>query len=243
MTQNSHIAWTDHTFNPWWGCARVSPGCQHCYAEATDRRFGGNAWGAHGTRRVTSDANWSEPVRWNRQAQRAGTTARVFCASMGDVFEDHPALPEPRRRLWTLIDATPALTWQLLTKRPGNATMAPWNPWPGRVWAGTSVEDQRRVDERIPDLAAVPAPVRFLSCEPLLGPLNLDLAGITWCIIGGESGPGHRPMHLDWLAGIVEQCRTAGVAVFVKQDSGPRAGQWGRIPPRLRIREFPAVPA
>ncbi len=243
MAENTAIAWTDHTFNPWIGCARVSPGCAMCYAETLDKRYGGTAWGAHGTRRVTGADTWRKPLKWNRDALRTGTSPRVFCASMGDVFEDHPALTEPRARLWTLIEQTPALTWQLLTKRPENiATMAPWgDTWPTHVWAGTSVEDQRRADERTPHLAKVPAAVRFLSCEPLLAPVDLDLTGVSWAIIGGESGPGHRPMDLNWLASIVGQCRAAGVAVFVKQDAGQWSGRQGRIPADLWVHEFPQV--
>lgn len=175
MSDTTGIEWTDHTFNPWWGCSRVSPACRFCYADRDASRYGFEVWRRHGPRRMLSDANWQRPVKWNRDAQRAGKPAKVFCASMADVFEDHPDVAEPRKRLWGVIEATPWLRWQLLTKRPENvASMAPWgNDWPSWVWLGTSVENQRYADERIPVLAANPARVLFLSCEPLLGPVNL----------------------------------------------------------------------
>lgn len=196
MGENSKIEWTDHTFNPWVGCQRVSPGCEHCYAEAYARRVGHGStkpalWGPAADRRVTSDANWRQPIKWDRDAAREGVRRRVFCASLADVFEDRPELTEPRARLYALIDATPHLDWLLLTKRPENAARL-WTVasagdhgsrhmalptarevWRPNVWLGTTVEDQRRADERIPHLLAVPAAVRFLSCEPLLGPVSL----------------------------------------------------------------------
>ena len=168
------IEWCDHTFNPWWGCSRVSPACRHCYADRDAQRYGHQVWRRHGPRRMLSDANWARPIKWNRDAQRAGVPAKVFCASMADVFEDHPDVAEPRERLWELIAATPWLVWQLLTKRPENITrMAPWgDDWPDNVWAGTSVESQPWT-ERVEVLVQVPAKVRFLSCEPMLGPVDL----------------------------------------------------------------------
>jgi protein gp37 len=128
-----------------------------------------------GSRRMLSDAYWRKPLAWNREAQRTGVPLRVFCASMADVFEDHPQVTDARKRLWDLIERTPWLRWQLLTKRPENVpAMAPWTgPWPDHVWIGTSVEDQQRADERIPLLFQIDAPVRFLSCEPLVGQVDL----------------------------------------------------------------------
>ncbi|HEY7770469.1 DUF5131 family protein [Longimicrobium sp.] len=194
MGANTKIEWCDHTFNPWIGCQRVSPGCVNCYAEHTNtyvrvQRAGGNElWGPKGARHVTSDANWRKPLAWNRLAAGNRTTAwaldkvhvrpRVFCASLADVFEDRPDLVAPRARLFALIQATPELDWLLLTKRPENmvrlAQASGWEgDWPANVWAGCTVEDQQRADERIAHLLAVPAAVRFLSCEPLLGPVDL----------------------------------------------------------------------
>lgn len=290
MGERTKIEWTDHTFNPWWGCLRVSPGCEHCYAETFSKRIGLKVWGPAKTtgRRMMSDAYWRGPEKWNRQAAKDGVRRRVFCASMADVFEDHPALPEPRARLFDLIERTPNLDWLLLTKRPENmVNMAPlrWTDgWPANVWAGTSVEDQKRLDERIPDLVRVPAAIRFLSCEPLIGPVEFSdathrsdcvsvlgrpaLDGIHWVIVGGESGPGARPMDAAWARSIVAQCREAGAAPFVKQLgakpidyapdhqwfdgrdfhtggrtwlrlSDPKGGDWNEWPEDLRVREWP----
>jgi protein gp37 len=143
VTTGSKIEWCDHTFNPWWGCARVSPGCRFCYAERDARRYGHQVWGRHGPRRLLSEANWRLPLRWDRDAERAGVPALVFCASMADVFEDHPQVVESRQRLWRLIEDTPHLRWLLLTKRPENVpAMVPrsWaGAWPEQVWlAGVS---------------------------------------------------------------------------------------------------------
>lgn len=189
MGEKTAISWTDHTFNPWWGCTRVSPACQHCYAETFAKRTGNAVWGKDAPRRFLSDKNWALPRRWNTAAEQSGVRARVFCASMADVFEDRRDLDDPRARLWDLISATPMLDWQLLTKRPENidsmipdwwltdaetetAGTSQWNG-PPNVWLGTTVEDQRRAEERLPVLVSIPAPVRFLSCEPLLGIVNL----------------------------------------------------------------------
>jgi protein gp37 len=178
MSDTTAIEWTDHTFSPWWGCSRISPACAHCYAADQAKRYGHEVWRRHGPRRMLSDANWQRPLKWNRDAECAGVPAKVFCASMADVFEDHPDVEAPRRRLWEVIEATPWLRWQLLTKRPENvAQMAPWGRnWPSWVWLGVSAENQRYADERIPLLLASGAKTLFLSCEPLVGPLDLGLS-------------------------------------------------------------------
>jgi protein gp37 len=235
MGADSKIEWTHATFNPWWGCQRVSPGCEHCYAETFAKRVGQKVWGPKADRRFFGDAHWNEPLKWNRDAERAGERRRVFCASMADVFEDRRDLDEQRARLWRLIEATPSLDWLLLTKRPQNmARLAPaaWaDGWPANVWAGTTVEDQRRAEERLPHLLGVPARIRFLSVEPQLGPVdlmkvrddelgaawNVLTCGIGWVIVGGESGPGARPFDLAWARELVGQCRAASVPCFVKQ--------------------------
>lgn len=183
MGVDTSIEWTDHTFNPWWGCQRVSPACEHCYAETFSRRIGGSPWakgehwGPKSLRTIASEKQWGEPVRWNAAAEKAGVRARVFCASMADVFEDRRDLDAPRARLFALIEATPWLDWQLLTKRTdAMVRLAPerWaKAWPRNVWAGTTVESQKYADERIPHLLRVPAAVRFLSCEPLLEAVDL----------------------------------------------------------------------
>jgi len=183
MGEQTAIEWTDHTFNPWWGCQKISPACANCYAEGVGARFGGGErlWGRDHGIRTFGDEHWNDPIRWNRKAEKAGVSAKVFCGSMCDVFEARADLVAHRNRLWRLIGATPHLTWLLLTKRPELAQVkvpARWLPswngeWPSNVWIGTTVEDQQRADERIPHLLRIPAPVRFLSCEPLLGPVDL----------------------------------------------------------------------
>lgn len=246
MAKKTGIAWTDSTFNPHWGCARVSPGCENCYAETFAKRFGVK-WGVHAERREFGDKHWREPLKWDKEAGEAGERRRVFCASMADLFEDHDVAARSRDRLWPLIKATPHLDWLLLTKRPQHlARMLP-SDWGARgyanVWLGTTVEDQKRANERIPHLVAVPAVVRFLSCEPLLervdltridlhddphvhlnaltghlvGPDDLTDLRVHWVIAGGESGHGARPCATEWIESLVEQCRRADVPVFVKQ--------------------------
>ncbi len=256
MGANSSIEWTDHTFNPWWGCVKVSPGCHHCYAETLSKRFGNNIWGPAKTtsRRTFGPKHWAEPFKWNAEAAKAGQRKRVFCASMADVFEAHPMLDDERAKLWVLIEATPNLDWLLLTKRPENIMRMTPDAWalglPANVWAGTSVEDQQRADERIPELLRVPARVRFLSCEPLLGPINLDhyliddwtrIGGnvhyhdrpaLHWVISGGESGPGARPMHPDWARGLRDQCVAAGVAYHFKQWGEYAPVPWNKPDPK-----------
>lgn len=231
MGETTAIAWTDHTFNPWWGCERVSPGCTHCYAEAFAKRTGNAVWGKQAPRRFFGDAHWAEPLKWDRLAQSGvpgPNTGRdrhlVFCASMADVFENRRELIEPRSRLFDLIGRTPNLDWLLLTKRPQNIeAMLPagWivGDWPDSEWAGppnlwlgTTVEDQQRAEERVPWLISIPAPVRFLSCEPLLGPVdltriraytsphpdgfNVDLNALTGHAIGPDDV---YPFSIDWV--------------------------------------------
>src|SRR5712691_6689127 len=188
MAERSAIEWTDATFNPWCGCERVSPACAHCYADKLARRYGHELWNAGGRRRFFGDQHWAHPRKWNRDAEAHRKPLLVFCASMADVFEDHSQLDPWRDRLWRLIDGTPWLQWQLLTKRPENVErMVPWHDaWPSNVWIGTSVENARHTF-RADILREFPARVRFISAEPLLGSLflnrkpnhqPLDLAGI-----------------------------------------------------------------
>ncbi len=229
MARNSRIEWTDHTFNPWWGCTKVSPGCTHCYAETWAHRVGMEIWGAKAHRRFLSDQHWKEPLRWDREAAREGRRHRVFCASMADVFEFRAELRPVRARLWDLIDQTPHLDWLLLTKRPHLVSrMVPWgNNWPHNVWLGTTAENQKWADKRLPRLLDYPAAIRFVSCEPLLGPINLSpwLNELDWVIAGGESGPRARPMNPAWAIGLRDQCIQAGVAFHFKQ--------WGHWTPNV----------
>lgn len=223
----STIEWTDFTFNPWIGCAKVSPGCLHCYAErmAKHRSNWGAIWGTKGSRVRTSPATWKNPVAWNREALATGKKFRVFCASLSDVFEDRSDLLVPRSDLFELIKKTPALHWLLLTKRPQNIKkLLPrdWNEGWENVWLGTSTEDQARYDERIEELLAVPARVHFLSAEPLVGPLKMrhgSKDGLDWVIVGGESGPKFREMDLQWARTIRDDAKRFDVKFFFKQHS------------------------
>ena len=259
------------TFNPWRGCTKVSQGCKHCYADTLSKRNPSalGVSGPKGTRVVAAEAYWKLPLKWAAEARREGVRRKVFCASLADVFEGDDTMPaeawsgveEARRRLWDLVERTKdELDWLVLTKRPENVInhrlgpMVP-NDWlydhdgfPRNVWIGTSVENQEAADERIPHLLQVPASVRFLSCEPLLGPVDiswvgstpgvhhrpngfgkmgywgggarstrLDVSGLHWVIVGGESGHGARPMHPQWAQSLRDQCANAGVAFFFKQ--------------------------
>jgi protein gp37 len=236
MAANSKIEWTNHTFNPWWGCIRVSPACKHCYADTWARRLGLDLWGAKSPRRFFSDAHWHEPLKWNREAEVAGERRRVFCASMADVFEKRRELDITRARLWPLIESTPALDWLLLTKRPEQvASMVPWGQqWPRNVWLGTTAENQHWAEKRVPLLLDQGALVKFVSAEPLLGAINLTpwLArsdshgmGVNWVIAGGESGARARPMNPVWAEALRDQCVASGTAFHFKQ--------WGHWAPEL----------
>jgi protein gp37 len=174
MAENSAIEWTDHTHNFWVGCTEVSLACDHCYARSLMERFKrGHLW--QGERERTTTANWAKPRRWNREAADKGIRFKVFTNSLADFFDNQ--VPEQWRwQAWNLIRSTPYLDWLILTKRPQNiAKMLPddWrHGWPN-VWLGTTVENQEEADRRVPHLLSVPAAVRFLSCEPLLGPVEL----------------------------------------------------------------------
>jgi protein gp37 len=260
MAENSKIEWTHHTFNPWWGCTRVSPGCAHCYAETLSHRYGNDLWGKGKPRRPASEKVWAEPVKWNKAAIKAGERHRVFCSSMADVF-DSEAPEGARSRLWALINQTPQLDWLILTKRPENmASMLPhdWGKGWANVWLGVSAENQDLLHKRATILRDTPAAIRFISAEPLLSELDFECGGwsylrklvspqgcvrepIHWVIVGGESGPGARPMDLNWARQIRDNCLISGAAFFFKQIGGARdkGGDLESIPEDLRIREFP----
>ena len=227
--QNTKISWTDHTFNPWIGCAKVSEGCRNCYAIPLAKRMGWAKWGVRASRYITSKSYWEKPRAWNRKAAKTGKRIRVFVASLADVFDGHPDLIDARKRLWTLIRETPNLDWLLLTKRPENILgMLPpdWGDGYDNVWLGTSVEDMRVVN-RIDALRAVPAAIRFVSYEPAIGPLHeANLDRIDWLICGGESdrSGNFRPMDEAWAIAMRDKCIRDGVEYFFKQHSGKRSG-------------------
>lgn len=240
MAENSKIEWTHHTFNPWIGCTRVSPACDHCYAETWANRYGTVEWGTGKPRKLTSESNWQQPIKWNRQAELTGERKRVFCASLADVF-DNEVDPAWRIRLFALIEKTPHLDWLLLTKRIGNARKMLPLDWGGpacpNVWLGISVVTQQEADRDIPKLIELEPHVSFLSMEPLLEPVDLHMpwikeangtitkiSGIDWVIIGGESGNDARPMKPEWARSLRDQCIEAGVPFHFKQW-----GEWGPI--------------
>lgn len=285
MGKETEISWCDSTFNPWWGCEKplvqiggkeiVSPECVSCYAEKLDARWGGKHWGRTAPRRCFGDKHWREPLKWNQEAAEAGRRWRVFCLSMGDILEDRRDLDDHRRRLCDLIPETPWLDWMLLTKRsdlfqiliPGWVWRLP-NVWPG-VTAGC----QATANIRVPDLVglklAYPHLVAWVSCEPMLEPINWKQAAalyppyfksspINLIIFGGESGPRSRRCDIAWILDGVRQCRSAGIHPFVKQFganvTGPEQSVPGWVselnakgsnievgPLDLQVREIPEV--
>lgn len=270
MGETTSIEWCDRTFNPWEGCEKVSPACKNCYAETRAVRFGHSKggkhlplWGPGSRRKWRSDAYWRQPLKWNREAAELGERHRVFCMSLGDVFErlpDHPddaRMMDERRRLFDLIRATPHLDWLLLTKRPENISWILDGDTFPNVWLGTTVENPETAAERIPHLLRYPAAVYFVSCEPLLAPVDLSRwlgnvtgyefrpghsvgadsltarVGVRWVIAGGESGRGARPSHPDWFRSLRDQCAAADVPFLMKQ--------WGEWAPRSHHRDVPII--
>lgn len=241
-----------YTFNPWRGCEKVSPGCKHCYAEElVTGRQGLAVWGRHAPRRIAAESTWMQPLMWQRKARAAGVALRVFSGSLCDIFEDYQGpseevrakIQQARGRLFRLIENTPDLDWLLLTKRPENVMrLVPieWlanrstetgkirkrpshSLWPGNAWIGCTVEDQQRATERLPHLMQIPAPIRFVSYEPALEPvdfrpwLNEPGPRIDWLIAGGESGSKAREFHEQWARDTLAMGQQAKIPVFVKQ--------------------------
>ena len=282
MSEKTGIEWTDHTFNPWIGRSKVSPGCKNCYAETLDQRYyGGTHWGKGAPRKRTSESTWRNPVKWNAIAltnieahpDYAHVRPRIF-PSLCDWLDDEAPI-EWLADFLKLIHDTPNLDWLLLTKRPENLwrcretligmkeCSADFETWlmqwsdgfpPSNVWIGVSVEDQKRADERIPQLLQIPAKVRFLSVEPLLSPIEFGAvpgglvspiyqnrnSKVDWVIVGGESGPDRRDCGVDAICDVARQCVAAGVPCFVKQDSAFKPGQQGRIPDDIwKLKQFP----
>lgn len=223
MATGTTIEWTDATWNPVTGCSKISPGCKHCYAERMALRLQamGQPRYADGFGVTLQHDLLTLPLTWNKPR-------RVFVNSMSDLFHDDVPSAFILRVFETMV-AAPQHSFQILTKRPERvAEMAPTLPWPPNVWMGTSIE-RSDYTWRARFLKLAPASVRFLSIEPLLGPIpRLPLAGIDWVIVGGESGHGARPMHPDWVRSIRNQCVTRGVQFFFKQWGGPNKKATGR---------------
>ena len=259
MGAKTGIEWTDHTFNAWIGCTKVSEGCRNCYAATQNEhwKWNGGAWGPGALRKVTGPANWREPLKWAKAARGAGVREKVFCNSLSDTFDaEAPRLA--RKDLWNLVgDTFDALDWQFVTKRTERISEVMDEDGLNsgffelcKCWLGTTAENQAVADARIPALLDIDAAVRFISAEPLLGPVNLrtlceveegyidslcglvvchgrgtkEIAGLDWVICGGESGSAARPMHPDWARGLRDQCAFARVPYFFKQW-----GEWSEV--------------
>lgn len=236
MSENTAITWTRHTFNAWWGCFKISPGCKHCYAAALDHRLGGEHWGEDAPRKRNQESYWEKPIAWARKAAALGERHTVFTASMSDWAEDRPDLVEDRSRLFDLVKNTAdSLDWLFLTKRPeAGIRFLPWvtsvepfmgtAPWPN-VWLGASVENGD-YNWRIDVIRSVPAAVRFVSWEPALGPIDHLIPswdGIHWLVCGDESGRVRRPAEVDWFRRARDACEAKGIAFHMKQWAGADA--------------------
>jgi protein gp37 len=247
--QDANARWhPGFTFNPWRGCAKVSPGCTHCYAEGMDKRFsGGRHWGLLAPRALQSDAYWQEPQAWNKRARELGVRLRVFCGSVCDWLEAREDLVEVRSRLLELIADTPDLDWLLLTKRPENLRrLTPWCTMaPGNVWLGISAENQEQLDLRLPRIRELGAVVVFVSAEPLLGPITLrGRPPVDWLIVGSERGPGSRRPDDAWLDPMIDEALALGHPLFLKQWQ-IAGGLAGRVidTPEWRGRQWLQQPA
>ena len=223
MANTSNIEWTEMTWNPVTGCVKISQGCKHCYAERMAKRLHamGSSRYVDGFRPALHHDLIDQPKKWKKPRV-------IFVNSMSDLFQE--AVPDKFiRDVFATMVACPQHTFQILTKRSDRVReLGESLPWPSNVWMGVSVEDAR-VISRVDDLRHVPAQIRFLSCEPLIGPLtSLRLDGIHWVIVGGESGPGARPMKESWVNAIHAECVRSSVPFFFKQWGGVRKEFAGR---------------
>lgn len=235
MSEKTLIAWTEHTWNPWRGCTKVSPGCDNCYMFTAQERYGRNP--AEVVR--CGKSIWQAPARWNREAENAGKPAKVFTCSWSDWF--HEDADRWRPAAWDIVRETPWLQYQILTKRPhliADRLPPDWGDGYPNVWLGVSIESNVQ-RSRAETLRKVPAAVRFISYEPALGPLDkCDLTGLHWVIYGGESGPGYRPEDKQWARDMRDRCRELGIAFFHKQSAAPRTEMGIELDGEI-IREYP----
>lgn len=218
-SSNTGIEWTDKTWNPTTGCSKVSSGCRYCYAEAITERFPKSF--PQGFKLTLHPDRLEQPKKWR-------TPSRIFVNSMSDLF--HEDIPfEYLQEIFAVMRDTPWHIYQILTKRDKNlAKLASNLEWTDNIWVGVSVESQEHTS-RVDSLRQVPSKVRFLSCEPLLSSLSLNLEGIDWVIVGGESGYQHRPIEIEWVKNILQQCQESDVAFFFKQWGGNHSKAGGRI--------------
>ncbi|MCE6959340.1 phage Gp37/Gp68 family protein [Cereibacter sphaeroides] len=228
MGTNTKIEWAHHTFNGWIGCQKAGPGCDNCYAETWDGKSGGMRWGPKATRTRTTPQTWNKALKWERDAVAAGERHRVFASSLSDVFDNHASIdPAWRRDLAAMILKTPNLDWMLLSKRIGNAEPMLGDMFPegvpSNLFLGATIVTQKEAERDLPVLVRTKKSLGisrvFLSMEPLLERVVIApwLADIDWVIVGGESGPDARPMHIDWVRSLRDQCAAAGTPFLFKQ--------------------------
>ncbi len=238
MAELSAISWTDATFNPWIGCTRVSPACDRCYAARdNERRKWVDGWGTGVPRKRTK--TWGDPVKWNRKAALTGYRPRVFVASLADIF-DNEVPQEWRDDLWQLMRETPNLRWIPLTKRIGNARKMLPADWPfPHVGLMSTLENQEVWDRDYPKLADTPAAWHGVSAEPLLSRIEIGDAKPDWIITGGESGAGYRPLDMDAVRSLRDQCARNGITFHHKQNGGIRGKDAGCLVDGVEHKHFP----
>ena len=270
MSANSNIAWCDDTFNIVWGCTPVDGDCKNCYADRLDSRYHADNphWGKNAPRMLLSDTYWKQPLKWNKEAESIGIKRKVFCSSMGDVFEDNEIVDSQRLRLWDLIRQTPNLIWQILTKRPERIIdHLPefWDEIRSRVWLGTSIGSQQSIERLAALITPIQSGIKFISLEPLHGEIMLPFNDfvdnghkvcdlIDWVIVGGESGNEtgkyrYRRCELQWIERIVSDCQDQNIPVWVKQMGTHLAKELklkhrhgadiSEFPAHLQIQQFP----
>lgn len=282
MGENTKISWAHHTWNAWMGCQKVSPACENCYAEGWAKRSGLVQWGPKADRRRTSESKWREPDKWNQRAKANGVREQVFVNSLSDWAEAREDLNAWRSLMFAKIKQWDALDFLLLTKRADNILncLPPdWGSGYPNVWLGVTAENQEWAERRIPHLMQVPAKIRFISAEPLLGEIDLTRLCVRACaddapikpigytveeynalsgeiirgrlgyfagrihqvIVGGESGPKHRPLNLDYARKLRRQCEHYGTSYFFKQVGGLHPDSGGHLLDGVVIQQMPEV--
>lgn len=242
MAEETKISWADGTFNPWIGCTKISPGCDHCYAARdNERRKWVPSWGGPGlppsSRRRTK--TWGEPIKWNRKAAETGYRPRIFCASLADIF-DNEVDDSWRADLWQLFRDTPNLRWMPLTKRIGNAAKMLPKDWPfPNVGMMATMVNQQEFDRDIDKLLWLTAAWHGISMEPMLGPIDIRGLHIDWIITGGESGPHFRQHDPEWIRSMRDQCANNGIAFHHKQNGGVRPKDNGCMVDGVEHKAFP----